>query len=170
MAQSIEIYTGLLEVQKHRLDDHLEFQASFMQEIAEQFVRSNNKANSLKDEVQQVEARVAADIRDTQEKTTVAEIDSKLKRSPERIAAFVKYQVAKAEADRWGALLDAWKAKGFAIKTLADLYSAQYFSVASHQSRQKHEDSASRPLPHYRDASPVPSSASAPNRRRRADT
>lgn len=168
MAQSIETYTGLLEVQKHRLDDHLEFQASFMQEIAEQYVHCNNKATALKDELQQVEARIAADVRDTHDKVSLAEIDGKIKRSPERNTALIKYQTAKVEADKWAALLESWRAKGFAIKTLADLYAAQYFSLSSHSHRQKHDYSDGSRTQIYRAESNVPVTAQQTNARRRA--
>jgi hypothetical protein len=137
--QNIETYKTMLAIQKHRLDDELEMHPSIMQSIAEQLAERSAKALFIKDELAQLESEIIEDIRNVYEKVVVSEIDGRVKRNPKRIELFKRYQVAKVEHDKWSGLFDAWKAKGFALKTMADLFTAQYFTLATHQVRQRKE-------------------------------
>ncbi len=80
---------------------------------------------------------------------TVGAVDAKVKRDSGRIDKWEAYQRARATHEAWQGLLDAWRQKGFSIKTLADLYAAQYFSLSSTQSsrpqpgRYDHADTSS---------------------------
>lgn len=136
-ATSIDRYRAMLQIVKHRLDDELEIQPQVMQRIATQVVIHNSRMLQAKEDLAQLEARLLLDYKDSDEKITVQMINAKIMRSPARISAWQKYQEARATHEDWVGLLDAWKGKGFALKTLSDLYQAQYFSVDYTGSNQK---------------------------------
>jgi len=126
-----EQFRAMLPTWKHRLDDELEVQAQFMEQIASEVTTRNSRAIEAKDELARVEARLTEDYRDDDPKVTVGALAAKINRDPERIRAWQTYQAARSEHERWAGLLEAWRNKGYSIKTLADLYSAQYFSLTS---------------------------------------
>lgn len=130
---SIEQYRAMLCVNKHRLDDELEIQPEIMDHISTQVVIRNNRLIESKDDLARVEGRLSDDVRENEPKAGVAFIEARVRRDPERIQAWQRYQSARADYESWQGLLDAWKQKGYSIKTLADLYSANYFSLNSTQ-------------------------------------
>jgi hypothetical protein len=135
---TIDRYRSMLPVLKHRLDDELEIQAQVMDELSRQVVTLNSRMIEAKDDLARIEGRIAEDIRDDEPKLTVGGVDAKVKRDPTRTGAWQVYQKARSDHEEWSGLLEAWRHKGYSIKTLADLYAAQYFSLDSHQSREKH--------------------------------
>lgn len=137
MSHTYEQYRAMLPTHKHRLDDELELQAQVMEEISLEVTRKNSRQIDLKEEVARLDGRLAEDVREDDPKATIGSIDAKIKRNPERVKAWEVYQVARAEHEKWSGLLDAWKQKGYSIKTLADLYAASYFTLASHQARSR---------------------------------
>jgi hypothetical protein len=130
-------YRTMLPVLKHRLDDELEIQAQIMEQISSETVRFNVRMLECKLALDKVEARLTAELKDDDPKMTVAVIDGKVKRDPEREAAWKAYINALGEHGRWVGLQEAWRAKGFSIKGLGDLYAAQYFQLSSHQVRDR---------------------------------
>jgi hypothetical protein len=126
---SMERIKALMPISKHRLDDELEQQPQRMQEISEQLVVCNSAMLRAKETLSQVEARLALDYRDSEDKLTAAQVTAKITRARERVKAWEEYQDARSAHEEWTGLLEAWRARGFAIKTLADLYQAQYYSV-----------------------------------------
>ena len=126
-------YKAMLYINRHRLDDELEIQADIMDRISTQVVILNSKMIEAKDDLAQTEGRLAEDVREDEPKLTVGMIEAKVKRDPTRLRAWQKYQAARADHEAWTGLLDAWRQKGYSIRTLADLYSAQYFTMSSTQ-------------------------------------
>ena len=51
-----------------------------------------------------------------------------VRRQPERITAFEQLQVAKVDAGRWAAAAEGWKQRSYALKSLAALYSSDYWA------------------------------------------
>lgn len=129
----IETYRKMLPVMKHRLDDELEIQAQIMDDISRRVVVLNSRMLEAKDVLARTEARLIEDARESalDSKITKGEIESRVSRHPERISTWEKYQGARAEHEDWAGLLEAWRHKGYSIKTLADLYAADYFAVQS---------------------------------------
>ena len=134
-----EQYRAMLPVHKHRLDDELEIQAQFMEQISSEAIRQNARLLESKLTLEKVEGRLLAEFKDDDPKMTVQLLDAKVKRDPERTTAWQSYLANVSEHAKWQGLLEAWRQKGYSIKTLADLYSAQYFQLSSHQSRQRSE-------------------------------
>ena len=134
-----EQYQAMLRVNKHRLDDELELQAQVMEEISTATTKYNARMLEAKLDLDKVESRLTADLREDEPKMTVGEIAGKLKRDPERITAWQKYLNCLSDYGKWSGLQEAWKQKGYSIKTLADLYGAQYFQLTSTQIRERHD-------------------------------
>lgn len=130
---TLEQYRTMLYVNKHRLDDELEIQGDIMDRISTEVVIRNTRMIEAKDDLAKTEGRIAEELRDGDVKLTVGMLDAKVKRDPDRARAWQKYQAARADHEAWGCLLDAWKQKGFSIKTLADLYAANYFTLNATQ-------------------------------------
>lgn len=126
-------YRAMLRVNKHSLDDELEIQAQIMEDISTETTRRNARMMEAKQELDRVEARLTMDFRESEEKLTAQEITAKIKRDKGRTTAWQAYLDALTEHSKWAGLLEAWRQKGYSIKTLADLYSSQYFQMSSHQ-------------------------------------
>lgn len=131
LSDDINTYRKMLFVQRHRLDDELEVQAELMERISAATVVRNSRSIEAKENLSQVEARLLEDARDDDPKLTAAAADAKIRRDPERIKAWRIFQAARAEHEQWQGLQDAWRQRGFSIKTLADLYTANYYSPTS---------------------------------------
>ncbi len=141
---SIDKFKAMLPIIKHRLDDELEIQPDIMGRIATQVVIHNSRMLEAKEELSRVEARLLEDLKYEESKVTKDHAEAKIRRHPDRIRAWEKYQQARADHEDWSFLLDAWKAKGFAISTLANLYHAQYYALDSHHVDQKTRDRIAR--------------------------
>lgn len=127
----LDQYRKMLQVNKNRLDDELEIQPDFMMRISSQVVTLNSRMIEHKDNLAQLEGRIAEEVKEGDPKLSLPVIDAKVKRDVNRIRSWQKLQACRAELEEWQGLLEAWKQKGYSIKTLADLYAAQYFSVDS---------------------------------------
>jgi hypothetical protein len=132
-----EQFRAMLPVFKHRLDDELEVQAQIMEQISTEVVRRNAQLLESKQELDKIDGRLAEEAREDEPKSTVGAIAAKVKRDPDRVSAWMKYLACLSEHGRWEGLREAWKQKGFSIKTLADLYHSQYFQLSSTQSRER---------------------------------
>ena len=137
MTLAYDQYRAMLPTNKHRLDDELEMQAQVMEDISSEVVKQNQRVQTTKLSLDQIEARLAANIRDDEARITAAQVEGKVKRDPEWIKARQLYVSAVADHGQWLGLLEAWRQKGYSIKTLADLYAAQYFTISSHQSHER---------------------------------
>ena len=134
---SYDTYVNMLTTHKHRLDDELEVHAPMMERINREVVTHNSRMLELKDKLGRLGGRLGEDLKDDDPKATVSLIDGRVKKHPDRLRAWELYQQARAEHEQWTGLADAWKQKGYSIKTLADLYAASYFALQSHQVRDR---------------------------------
>jgi hypothetical protein len=130
---TIEQFRAMLRVNKHRLDDELEIQGELMDRISTQVVIFNSKMIEAKAELARAEGLLGEEIREAEPKITVGALESKVQRDRNRVGLWQKYQQARATHEAWTGLLDAWRQKGYSIKTLADLYAAQYITLTSTQ-------------------------------------
>lgn len=128
---TLETFKAMLFVDKHGLDDALEVQAELMDRISTEVVRSNTLALDAKDSLLRVEAKLMEQVREEEGKISAAAAEAWAKRRPERIRAWDAYQGCREEHEAWQGLLDAWRQRGYSIKTLADLYAANYFTPTS---------------------------------------
>lgn len=119
-----------LRIDKGSLDDELEVQAQVLDRIGREVARLERAEAEAKDTLAATEARLAAEYKDDEQKRTVSELAGLVQRDRERVRDFQKLQDAKQAHGEWKSLYDAWKARGFAIKELAQLFVAQYFSLS----------------------------------------
>jgi hypothetical protein len=145
---TLEQVRNMIAVNKHRLDDELEVQPDVMERIASQVVVRNSRMLEAKDDLTRVEGRLTLEAKEDDPKLTVDGVSAVVKRSTERTRAWQKFQQARHEHEEWVGALEAWRQKGYSLKTLSDLYAAQYFSVNStsvsprQQARNERDDDA----------------------------
>ncbi len=128
----LDTYRALLPINKHRLDDELEVQADVMERISDRVSSLNARVESTENDLKICEARLFRSFKETDEKGTDKAADSSVKRNPERAKMFKCVLDARQELDQWRGLYEAWRARGFSISKLCDLYVAQYFTTNSH--------------------------------------
>lgn len=174
----IDTYRKMLAVNKHRLDDELEIQPDVMMRIASEVTTRNGRQLEAKDDLARIEAELAEELREDEPKLTVAGIDGKVRRHRSRLDAWRKYQAARTDYEDWAAMLEAWRQRGYTLKTLADLYSAQYFSTDSvvvNERRRRREEQQDEARAEMRRASHTtlaredPPAEEPPRRRRAAE-
>jgi hypothetical protein len=133
-------YRTLLMIHKHRLDDELEIQSQVLDQISTQVVIHNSRSLQAKEDLAKMEGSLLEDFKESETKLSVAMIDAKIRRDPDRVKAWNAYQSARAEHEAWVGMLEAWRQRGYSIKTLADLYAAQYFTIDSTHMTQRQRD------------------------------
>lgn len=131
MKLTLEQLKGMLRVDKHSLDDELEAQAQIAYSIAESASQATASLAALKEELDEVDAELQVELRDGAGKKTVGEIAAEITLDRNHQKAFHDYQAAKRECELWNGMVEAWRARGFSLKTLADLHTAGYFAVNS---------------------------------------
>jgi len=124
-----------LRIDKHALDREVCEQPERSLHAGQEAARLASVRDLAKDRSKVVAAQRSLDIRtelaDAGGRVTEAQIEARLMTDEERIAAHREYieaerNVAEAEAER-----DAWRERGYMLKTLGDLYSAGYWANAS---------------------------------------
>lgn len=153
MSFTIDVFRNMLRINKHRLDDELEIQAELQERISAHTARLNSRMLECKKGLDAEEARVIAQLKDNDAKLTNPQAEKEARRHRDYISAWQSYAVARQEHEEWLGLYEAWKSRGYQLKTLADLFSDQYFTI----------DSAGTPSRSY--AGPDPSAARAAMRR-----
>lgn len=142
--QTYEQYRAMLKVSKHHLDDELEIHAEVMEQLTTEVALRNTLMIRAKDDLAREEGKLAEDIKEDEPKLSIGAIDAKVKRDPYRVKSWTHYQNAREGHEKWVGLLEAWRQKGFTMKNLSDLYSAQYFALNSTSARperdQAHQD------------------------------
>lgn len=120
---------GMLAIKKHLLDDELEKQPQVMYSISEAVAEHYADYMRVQDELDVCEAELYIKIKRGSEKSTVDEVKSLIQTDSHRRALFSRVCAEQALHHKWQGLLEAWKQKGFALKSLADLALANYFST-----------------------------------------
>lgn len=128
---TIDYYRGRLRVSKHHLDDELEEHSELLDQIGQEVSLANSAVLAAKDKLSKVEARVADRVRQDYEKLAAAAVDAKVRRDPERTEAYDRWMECRELHEQWVSLHEAWKGRGYSMKTLADLYAGQYFALKS---------------------------------------
>lgn len=140
MSRTPSHYRAALRVDRHALDDALERQADDFGEIGLQLVRAEARADALAADAKRAEAQALVDVRGRQDKITVAEQEAAVRLHPRVVAAQDAARRAAEDAAEWRMLHVAWKERGYAIKGLAELYAANYFTASSHSMPRARED------------------------------
>lgn len=140
LLEDLNTFRTMLRVNKHRLDDELEIQSDVMDRIGRVLARITARATELKDNRDRIKARIILEHKDSGDRVTDKEAESRVMRDREYLAAAQAYQVELEQADEWQKLYEAWKARGFDVGRLCDLYIAQYFTQETHHIRARDRD------------------------------
>ena len=125
----LEFYRSRLRVNKHLLDDELEVQSQYQEEISRELAAANTRMLRAKDLLARTEATVISELKEGKMSDTHAA--GMAKKDQRRREDFDRFQECREEHEQWLGLYDAWQRRGYSLKTLADLFNAQYFSVTS---------------------------------------
>ena len=140
MAFTIEVFRNMLRVNKHRLDDELEIQGETQERISSHLARLNSRQLELKKSLDSVEASVIARLKEGDSKLSNPIAEKEARRDRDYISAWQAWSVARQEYEEWLGLYEAWKSRGYALKTLADLYGDQYYAIDSAGGRVPRDD------------------------------
>lgn len=133
-------FRRMLRVSKHAIDDALENQADDLDRISQAWARADERADELKAELARVEGRLTVAGKADNPKATVAELTAAVVQHRDFRAAQDALREANREAAEWKGLHGAWKERGYALKTLAELHGAAYFTASSHTMPRAHQD------------------------------
>lgn len=133
----------LLKLDKEQLDNVCQEQPEIFYRVARMYTDMLNLKDGLKEDLEQVEAKVAnqlrSDLEKLSKKVTETQINQLIYLSEKRQKAFEQYLQAKQEADTWGVLKDAFLQRANMIKVLADLHGQNYFNSSCVSSKKVQE-------------------------------
>lgn len=125
---------GRLRINKHALDDELEVQAELQDHICRHVAQLQAQLQEQKDALQRLEHELGEDVRlstraRVSRDTVLAAIGNRreFQQAQDRVTT-LRTQVQEAQG-----LLDAWTARGHALRTLAQLQMAGYYSSSSYR-------------------------------------
>lgn len=124
-------FRGYLKIDKLNLDREVGQQAVLLEEVSDAYTEASAKRDFLKESLAMIDAKLDFEIRQSLEcdsvKATEAMVKNLVLTDQVHKAAVTKYLQAKAEADRLGALKDAFKERGYMLRDMCQLFLAAYF-------------------------------------------
>jgi len=123
-------FRTMLRINKNRLDDALEVQPEVLDRIGQKVAAAEMAFDEAKHSLEVVEARLFKTYKE--DKVTDKAAQAEVVRDRDYIAALRSLGDAKIDLAEWKSLYEAWKARGFSINKLGDLFHDQYFSTDSH--------------------------------------
>lgn len=129
----IEEFRDYLKIDKLALDEALTQQAELFYEVAEGYAIAVAVRDKCKEDAAIVDATLDADVRRRLEskKPTEAMIKSAIQTDPQHFKATKDYLDAKLEAEKWGALKEAFTQRASMLKELAHIYVTRYYDTDS---------------------------------------
>jgi adenylate kinase family enzyme len=122
-----------LKIDKHRLDEELEEQPMLLFQISEAFVQAAAERDMLKEQLATIDANLDFDVRSDygDKKYTEAMVKNEIQTDKKHDTAMLKYLDAKKQADLLAALKEAFQSRGYMLRDLASLYTANYYEQGS---------------------------------------
>lgn len=127
----IQTFKRALRIDKHGLDDELESQADMYFSAGESWALAISRRDELKEDLSRIDAELYDQIAQAEEKLSDTKIRSRVLIDPIHIEAAKLYNQARAEADTWQVMHEAWRQRGSMIRQLAELYVANYYTTSS---------------------------------------
>lgn len=120
-----------LRINKNLLDDELEQQAQLQHHIATEVDHARDRLEAATNELEEHEAKSFVSVSDRHRETKVNldYIKNVVRSDATRTDLWLSTNTARASYEQWDSLLQAWKSRGFALKALAELATANYFAV-----------------------------------------
>lgn len=129
-----ELETGLA-IDENALDQELIRRPELFYAAAVGLAEANLERDKIKVDLELVYAELDVQFRasaeDAGEKITEARLSQQITNTPRMRELKKQYATVKYEAERWQAIKEGFQQKGYDLKTLADLYTANYFSAES---------------------------------------
>lgn len=135
MIPDINELKSYLAIDKSSLDDELMRQPSLLFKISEALVEATAKRDALKDHLAKVEAGLDQNLRtkflDSSDKYTEGQIKSLVITNKHRCDANSAFLATKAEVDLLAALKESFHQRGYMLRDLVSLYTANYYQIDS---------------------------------------
>jgi hypothetical protein len=131
MIQTISDGERYLRIDRNNLDKDVIQQPQLYWEVSRNLTEALDKKDQLKDLMERTFAKISNDIRGEEPKSTESKLKELTTIDPEYQTSRNDYLNAKAIADKWQALKDAFSQRSFMLKELVSLYSANYFSEST---------------------------------------
>lgn len=119
----------MLVIDKHHLDTALMVQADVLERIGREVAGITRDLDGKQMQLKRLHATLEGKFRNAAEKMTVGEVNGAVIRDPLHIKDLAHIHDLEFELAEWKALLEGWKARGFALKELVALYSVQYYAL-----------------------------------------
>lgn len=129
---TLEYVEEHLPINKSDLDNELAFHAEIQWRISKKLSSLIQVREELKEEEEIISETIKKEIIEQEPNLGVQKVEVRAKIHPKRVAALQDLRHARRDVDLWAALKDAWVGRGFTLKSLCDLYSADYFTKDSH--------------------------------------
>ncbi len=124
-----------LLISKHELDKEVSRQPVLYQEVAEQVAVTTSYRDAAKKRLAETEASVARKIRlihrESKTRFTDRQVQDEIVGTVTYIKAYKRFLRYKLLTSRWEALRNAYEQRAMMLRTMAQLYSAQYYSSGS---------------------------------------
>lgn len=131
----VEELRKLLEIDKHSLDDEIVQQPQLFFKISEAAVKASARRDFCKEELNRVDADLAAKHRRRIEKSgsraTDAGVSAAIAADPKHQAASDKLIKARNRADLLGALKESFHQRSYMLRDLSALFIANYYEKSS---------------------------------------
>lgn len=149
----IDEFRVMLRINKHDLDTELIRHAETQEHIGRELAWRERQLSEFKDIMESIEHDKVNAAKDSAVKVTVEQAKGEARKHPAWRAARGNYQGLQQDVAEWQQLIDAWRTRGFNLKTLADLYTSKYYerdSVSSRDEQRAAVRQASNALPRRR--------------------
>jgi hypothetical protein len=130
----IKRYNDLLQIDRDALDEALIQQPGLFLEVSQRYAEAVSERDAYKDGVEVTRAKRSLAIRSelsSSGKVTEASVAAQIELDDDYREAVGVYLAAKARADKWMAVKEAFQQRAFVLKDLASLYIAGYFGSDS---------------------------------------
>jgi hypothetical protein len=131
MSLNIDEFEQYLKIDKYGLDDDLRRQPSLLFEVTAAYELALARRDKLKDYLALCEAHLDAAFRRNLSNHTEAQIKQLIIADKARRVGLENYHKAKEHAGQLSALKDAFVARGYMLRDMCTLYTANYFQTNS---------------------------------------
>lgn len=128
----LEQYEQALVIDKNDLDNAIMQQPETFYRVALEYAQARDEVEALKDEVDRTDSNLSLRFREEaeakNEKTTEGRIASMVITDQDHVEVVERYRAAKLQAERLGALKDAFNQRAGMLRELTNLYVSSYYT------------------------------------------
>lgn len=128
---NIEEMKAYLKIDKNSLDEEIVQQPSLLGAVSDAFAMAAAERDHAKEEAAVVDGELDALYRQDHEKATEGAIKAMIQADRLHMIAYEAYLKSKQKADRLQALKEAFQSRGYMLRDLVSLYTANYYQQES---------------------------------------